>query len=613
MGTRHTPGPESSVSNVSSTDVKTIVGFIPDDRSEGTGDLTLPRRPWRRAPMDWRAIVAHEYKGAGTEEDPFVVMWLPHDTENPYRWSPLYRWTLTILAAMGTLSVTMGSSVLSSAMKSIRHDFPNHNDQMYIMVTGIYILGFVLGPFLWAPFSEVFGRRLTYIITFIPLTAFDAGVCGAPTLNAMLILRFLAGMFGCSSMTSAGGLISDMFESSDRGLAMGVFGVMPWLGPVIGPICGGFLSYAEGWRWVAAVTAIFAGVLTVMHIVFIPETYGPVLLRKRAHKLSEATGRVYRCEDDVITPLNHRDLVINQFKMPYILLFTEPIVFVFSIYMAVIFGLLYMQFTSFPLVFQGARGWSPGIAALAFIGIAVGSNTALGYMIFAGNPKYARELQEKGALPPEARLPTGLIGATLLPLGLFVFAWTCVPTSIHWIVPIAATVPYGAGLVLIFLACNNYLVDMFCHNAASVLAGGTVVRSIMGVVLPLTTLKMYDALGINWASTLVAFLCLVFVPVPLILIKYGRRIRRLTKRGRDSDDRMEEIVRVTAAKRTGGDPELGAIEEKDELDNGDDGDELADELVYGAPPSRAASPTCPGIAPVRCNTRDDRSAQMIVP
>lgn len=252
-----------------------------------------------------------------------------------------------------------------------------------------------------------------------------------------------------------------------------------------------------------------------MHLVFIPETYGPVLLRKRAALLSAATGKVYRSEIDVIKPLDHRELVITQFKMPYILLFTEPIVFVFSIYMAVIFGLLYMQFTSFPLVFQQARGWSPGIAALAFIGIAVGSNTALGYMIFAGNPKYAAELEAKGALPPEARLPTGLLGAILLPIGLFIFAWTCVPVSIHWIVPIAATVPYGAGLVLIFLACNNYLIDMFCHEAASVLAGGTVVRSIMGVVLPLCTVSMYDALGINWASTLVAFLSLIFVPVPL--------------------------------------------------------------------------------------------------
>ncbi len=173
MDTPPTPGAASNVSSASSADVKTIVGYIPDDdMREGAGDLGLKRRPWRRSPMDWRTIVAHEYKGAGTPEDPYVVVWLPHDTENPYRWTPLYKWTLTILgeyngkiwvshgtacnachtapgtdrhchsrfhfsslmsAAAGTLAVTMGSSVLSAAMGSIRHDFPNHNDQMYIM------------------------------------------------------------------------------------------------------------------------------------------------------------------------------------------------------------------------------------------------------------------------------------------------------------------------------------------------------------------------------------------------------------------------------------------------------------------------------------------------
>lgn len=84
-------------------------------------------------------------------------------------------------------------------------------------------------------------------------------------------------------------------------------------------------------------------------------------------------------------------------------------------------------------------------------------------------------------------------------------------------------------------------------------------------------------------------------------MKYGRRIRRMTKRGRDSDDHMEEIVRATTAKRDASDPELGLAEEKD------------DDVNDMVPPARAASPTCPGIAPVRCNTRDERSAQMIVP
>lgn len=407
----------------------------------------------------------------------------------------------------------------------------------------------MIGPFLWAPISEIWGRRLAYIITLIPFTAFQAAVCGAPSLSAVLVLRFFAGMFGCSTMTNAGGIIADMFSAADRGLAMGVFGAMPWCGPVIGPVIGGFVSAAAGWRWVAATAAFFAAAVTIPHILWLPETYAPVILRRRAAELCKATGKVYVSEHDLLHDFNRRDLVVNQMKVPWILLFTEPIVATLCTYLAIVSATLYMAFTSFPLVFQGARGWSPGVGALSFLGLAVGSNAAIIYLIFWGNPGYARLLERHGMLPPEARLKPAIIGAVLMPIGLIVFAWTCVPVRIPFIISILATIPYGAAMVLTFLGMNNYLVDAYLPNAASVLAGGTVTRSIAGCVLPLFTLDMYDALGINWGGTLVAGLTLVFVPVPFLLVLYGRRIRRLTKHGREADDLWAEREAKLAAER----------------------------------------------------------------
>lgn len=203
-------------------------------------DRTLRRRLWRPYTTPWSQILSHPYKGNGTDTDPYVVTWLPVDPENPLTYGKVYKWGITIMAACGTLAVTMGSSALSAAVGSIKADFPDSTEMQLIMITGIYILGFVLGPFLWAPMSEVFGRRATYIVTLIPLTAFDAGVCGSPNLIAMLLLRFCAGTFGCSTMTNAGGIISDMFAAEMRGSAMGVFGAMPWLGPV-----SGLLAFAK--------------------------------------------------------------------------------------------------------------------------------------------------------------------------------------------------------------------------------------------------------------------------------------------------------------------------------------------------------------------------------
>lgn len=200
-------------------------------------------------------------------------------------------------------------------------------------MTGIYILGFVVGPFIWAPWSEVFGRRSAFLLTQIPFTVFDAGVCGSPNLYALLMLRFCAGIFGCCSMTNAGGIISDMFRAHKRGLAMGVFGAMPWLGPVVGPIVGGFLGQAASWRWVAAVACFFTAFLTFLHLGFLSETYAPVLLRDRAKRLTEGDphGRIFKSEQDIAKPFNKRRLIMNQLKVPWILLGTEPIVFILSI------------------------------------------------------------------------------------------------------------------------------------------------------------------------------------------------------------------------------------------------------------------------------------------
>lgn len=331
------------------------------------------------------------------------------------------------------------------------------------------------------------------------------------------------------------------------------FSATPFLGPAIGPIAGGFLSEASSWHWVGAVIALFAALLTAIESLLLPETYAPVLLRKRAARLTKYTGRVYRYEKDTAKPLDIKALFKNQLKVPYKLLFTEPIVFVISLYMAIIYAILYMQFTAFPLVFQGYRGWSSGTSALAFIGVSVGAFIALAYIIFWVNPQYAKQHAKLGYLPPEARLPSATVGAVLLPVGLFIFAWTCVPKTIHWMGPISGTVPFGAGVVLVFLGTSNYLVDSYLLLAASVMAAGTVVRSILGVVFPLFTVNIYDAMGPHWAGTFEALLAVVFVPVPILLYRYGRRVRRMNKAGRDADDlgiQITKMMQAQAAART---------------------------------------------------------------
>lgn len=393
-----------------------------------------------------------------------------------------------------------------------------------ILGISLFVLGFAVGPLLWAPASELYGRQLVFLISYGGFTAFIAGTTGAKNITTLLILRFLAGSFGSSPFTNAGGVVADIFNASERGLALVFFALAPFLGPTIGPIAGGFLSESKGWRWVQGTMAIFVGVMWILGLIFVPETYGPVILRKRAAKLSSMTGKVYRTREDAAGRISTSSAITTSLVRPWILLFKEPIVAVLSIYMAIIYGTLYMLFGAFPIVFQLNRGWSEGIGGLAFLGVAVGMIIAVMLGPFV-NKRYMKIAAEHGGIaPPEARLHSAVAGAFAIPIGLFWFAWTNSP-SILWLSPIAAGVPFGFGMVVIFMSITNYLIDSYTIFAASALAANSVLRSLFGFAFPLFTTNMYENLGIHWASCVPAFLALACLPAPLLLIKYGARIR----------------------------------------------------------------------------------------
>lgn len=132
---------------------------------------------------------------------------------------------------------------------------------------------------------------------------------------------------------------------------------------------------------------------------------------------------------------------------------------------------------------------------------------------------------ETGKPPPEAAVSLICICAAVIPIGELWFAWTCSPASIHWIAPLLAGIPFGAGNTGVFIYANNYLTHSYGMYAASALAGNSVIRSILGGVLPLAGSAMYDRLGPNWAGTLLGLLEVLIVPIPFVFYKYGHKIR----------------------------------------------------------------------------------------
>ncbi|KAH9238778.1 hypothetical protein K456DRAFT_1827877 [Colletotrichum gloeosporioides 23] len=470
------------------------------------------------------AVIDRKYPGEGTLESPFVVDFLPEDPHNPQTLATSKKWAYTILQAIATFAVAFVSTAYSGGIAEVIRTF-GVSTEIGILGVSLFVVGFAVGPLLWAPLSELYGRQYLFIGTYICLTAFNAGAAGAQNIETLIILRFFAGAFGSSPLTNAGGVIADMFSASERGLATAIFAAAPFLGPSVGPIVGGFLGAAEGFRWIEGLMAIFTGVLLFVVGLTVPETYAPVLLRRRAEKLEKMTGKHYVSKYEAHQP---RKTVAQQFKValsrPWILLFKEPIVLLTAIYMAIVYGTLYMLFAAFPIVFQRGRGWSPGVGGLAFLGVAVGMIAAVIYTGF-DNRRYAKAAKAAGGFaPPEARLPPSMVGGCLLPIGLFWFAWTNGP-EIHWIVSIIASGFFAAGLVLVFLSLLNYLVDSYVVFAASVLAANSVMRSLFGAAFPLFTTQMYENLGIHWASSIPAFLSLACLPFPFLFYKYGHIIR----------------------------------------------------------------------------------------
>ena len=251
-----------------------------------------------------------------------------------------------------------------------------------------------------------------FAVSYGALTAFNAGAAGSQNIQTLIILRFFAGAFGSSPLANAGGVIADMFPASQRGLALSVFAAAPFMGPTLGPIAGGFLGETEGWRWVEGLMAIFTGILWIVGTLCVPETYAPVILRSRASALQKQTGNVYKSRIEISRgKVKLPKLLKTALSRPWILLLREPIVAMLSVYMAIIYGTLYMMFAAYPIVFQQQRHWSEGIGGLAFLGVAIGMISAVCYSIY-DNHRYIlveNVHKKKGArgAPPEARLPPG--------------------------------------------------------------------------------------------------------------------------------------------------------------------------------------------------------------
>ncbi|KAI0646818.1 MFS general substrate transporter [Trametes meyenii] len=471
-----------------------------------------------------------KYPGEGTHTDPYVVDWELGDPENPFNWSDRRRWGITFQLAMATFTVAFCSSCYSGGLASMDREL--HISQVVgILGVSLYVLGFGLGPLIFAPLGELYGRRIVFIVTGCTFTLFHLGGALGHNATTILVTRALAGTFGSAPLTNAGGALSDMWTARERGIASSLYGTAPWMGPVLGPIVGGWVSESRpGWRFSFWIMFIVSALNALACIFITPETFGPVLLRRRALRLTKASGGkiIYISKFDVGRSQSIAHILRRDMGRPFYFLVTEPIVLLMAIYIAIAYATLYAFFAAYPIVFQRHRHFSAGEGGLAFLGIGVGCVIGLA-LAPAQNRLYWRAMDRNGGRTiPEGRLYLPMLGGVILPISLFWFAWTSEP-PVHWIVPVLAGVPFGMSCAVVMQGLTQYLMDTYSIYCASAIASTVVTRSVVAFVFPLISPALYGNLGDAWACSVFAFLALACMPVPFLFYRYGSWVRSKSK------------------------------------------------------------------------------------
>ena len=206
------------------------------------------------------------------------------------------------------------------------------------------------------------------------------------------------------------------------------------------------------------------------------------------------------------------------------MLIRSPIVVLLSIFVSIVYSYMYLLFTTFTRVFEDQYGFNAGEAGLAYLGLGIGFCIGQLTVGMFSDRYIKRQKAKRGEMKPEDRLPPLVVGAFLVPIGLFWYGWT-VEKHTHWIVPIIGTGLIGIGILYVFLPVQMYLIDAYTMFAASAIGANTVVRSIFGTCIPLAGPALYARLGLGWGNSLLGFLALAFAPSSLLLITLGERIR----------------------------------------------------------------------------------------
>ncbi|KAL2836879.1 major facilitator superfamily domain-containing protein [Aspergillus pseudoustus] len=456
-----------------------------------------------------------------------IADWEGHaDPMKPKNWPSGRKWNNVFLIALLTFVSPFGSSMLAPSMDQVMAEFGSTNSALQSLTVSIYVLGYAFGPLIFAPLSEEYGRQLPLLASSVLFLIMNIVCAVAVNLPMLIIFRFLTGLMGSAPLSLGPASIADMFEPQHCGKAMAAWNLPVLFAPAMGPLIGGYLTRAAGWRWNCWFMVIAMGVVLVAALFFLKESHDPTILERKARRMqAQFTNLVIRSA--LARTKSTQRTVLEALTRPTKLLLFSPIVQVLSLCSAVSYGFIYLLFTTLTEAFTRRYGIMNPESGLLYLGFGIGNiigNLSLG--VFSDQlVKHMTATNGRGEMKPEYRLPLLIPGTMLMPIGLLIYGWT-LSANVHWIAPEIGLFVFGLGTIYISMPVSTYLVHAFPEHAASATAANTVLRSLLGGLLPLCGGRMYDALGDGWGNSLLAFISIAFIPPVLLLCRYGENLRK---------------------------------------------------------------------------------------
>ncbi|KAK5995506.1 MFS transporter cpaT [Cladobotryum mycophilum] len=451
---------------------------------------------------------------------------------NPINWPQSKKYRTIGLVSFQAFISPLASSIMAPGLPEIAKKYDIKSETVVALTLTIYLLAWALGPLIFAPLSEVYGRRWVTNVSGVIFTAFSIACIFARSTGELVAFRFLAGIGASTPVSIAGAVIADLFIEAERAPATALYGMGLLIGPPTGPIMGGYLTQSVGVKYGFVLTAALGAAALVLCLVFLPETDHELLrsqtvrgsLWQRIWNRDVEKSQTVDKRTDGSTPMT-KYRAMEAATRPLVLLTRSPICFIMSFYGALVYGFLNMFFTTFPTVFSDIYGFGPGPTGLTYIGGGLGELMATALAGWVGNTVYHNLTEKSGGVSkPEYRMPGMLLGSITVPIGLFWFGWTA-QTRQHWMLPVIGSAIFGFGMMSILLPLQLYFVDAFKYPAAA-LASAALFRSLLAFAIPLFAPQMLSAMGLGGTYSFLGGLSIVIgIPLPLWVYMCGERIR----------------------------------------------------------------------------------------